>query len=180
MNSTFQSERLLFTPLKEADVSAVHALHSFEDVAAFNTIGIPKDIAATHKVLARKINPDDKENLGWGIRDKHQNFIGELGLILAPPRFKKGEISYSIHPEHWGKGYATEALYTGLHYAFNALHLLRVEAGVAVHNKKSIRVLEKGRMKREGRHQKTLPLISGWSDHFSYAILSADFKQLKQ
>ena len=47
MNSTFQSERLLFTPLKEADVSAVHALHSFEDVAAFNTIGIPKDIAAT-------------------------------------------------------------------------------------------------------------------------------------
>ena len=60
------------SPLEEADVSAVHALHSFVEVAAFNTIGIPKDIAATHKGLARKINPDDKENLGWGIRDKDQ------------------------------------------------------------------------------------------------------------
>ena len=144
MNTTFQSERLQFSPLEEADVSAVHALHSFVEVSAFKTIGIPEDIAATHKVLARKINPDDKENLGWGIRDKHQNFIGELGLILAPPSFKKGEISYSIHPEHWVKGCATEALYTGLHYAFNALHLLGVEAGVAVDNKISIRVLEKG------------------------------------
>ena len=103
MNTTLQSKRLQFSPLEEADVSAVHALHSFEEVAAFNTIGIPKDIVATHKVLARKINPDDKENLGGEFETSIKNFIGELGLILAPPRFKKGEISYSIHPEHWGK-----------------------------------------------------------------------------
>lgn len=180
MARTFQSERLTFYSLKEEDIPLIYALHSIAEVAEFNTIGIPETIETTRRIFAQKLDLHNQNHMGWVIRDHHQNFIGEMGLILAPARFKKAEISYSIHPIHWGKGYATEALNSGLHHAFMRLHLHRVEAGVAIENHKSIRVLEKAGLRREGQHRKILPLITGWSDNYTYAILSTDYKQVKQ
>lgn len=178
--TSFQSERLFFSPLTAKDVSSIHALHSIPEVVTFNTIGIPANKAATSAILTQKLDPKNTAHRGWIIRDFQQNFIGEMGLVLAPQRFKKAEISYSIHPTHWRKGYATEALCKGLEFAFNTLKLRRIEAGVAVANLPSIRVLEKAGLRREGQHRKILPLITGWSDNYTYAILATDYKQVKQ
>jgi RimJ/RimL family protein N-acetyltransferase len=51
-----------------------------------------------------------------------------------------------------------------------------MEAGCAVENYASIRVLEKVGMQKEGRRRKVLPLQNGWSDNFEFAILDGDFK----
>ena len=174
MSIVLQTQRLTLIPLTAAHVSAVFALHALPAVAAFNTIGIPKDQSTTEAILAPKLDPANKDHLGWIIANKQGVFMGEISLILAPERFKKGEISYSLHPDYWGKGFATAAVKTLLEHAFNSLDLHRVEAGVAVENAKSIRVLEKVGMQREGRHRKILPLKTGWSDNYSYAILKAD------
>ena len=61
-----------------------------------------------------------------------------------------------------------------MQYGFKELRLHRIEAGCAVENFGSIKVLEKVGMKKEGRKRKSLPLKSGWSDSFEYAILSTD------
>ena len=171
MKKTFHSERLTFLPLSKDDVPDIFALHSFDEVAAFNTIGIPVDEAATRVVLSTKIDPKNTNHLGWVIRDQNNSFIGEISLVFAAKRFNKAEISYSIHPNHWGRGFATEAVKKVIELGFNTFLLHRIEAGVAVENGKSIRVLEKAGMKREGRHREILPLKTGWSDNFSYAIL---------
>ena len=171
MSIVLHTSRLTLTPLTAAHVPAVFALHAQPAVAAFNTIGIPKNQSTTEAILAPKLDPENKDHLGWIIANKEGVFMGEIGLILAPERFKKGEISYSLHPDYWGKGYATAAVKKLLDYAFNSLDLHRVEAGVAVENIKSIRVLEKAGMQLEGCHRKILPLKTGWSDNFSYAIL---------
>ena len=94
---------------------------------------------------------------------------------MAPARFQKAEISYSLLPEQWQKGLGTELVKQLLKHCFNTLGLHRVEAGVAIDNFASIRVLEKAGMKREGTQRKILPLSSGWSDNFSYAILKEDW-----
>lgn len=54
------------------------------------------------------------------------------------------------------------------------LKLHRIQAGCAVENTGSIKVLEKAGMIREGRRRQVLPLKSGWSDNFEYAILETD------
>lgn len=54
------------------------------------------------------------------------------------------------------------------------LKLHRIEAGCAVGNIASIKVLEKAGMIREGRLRQVLPLKSGWSDNFQYSILETD------
>ena len=172
MNSLLHTDRLTLIPLTTAHVSAIFALHAHPEVAAFNTIGTPKNQSTTEAILAPKLDPANKAYLGWIIANRQGVFMGEISLILAPERFKKGEISYSLHPDYWGKGFATAAVRTLLEYAFNSLDLHRVEAGVAVENAKSIRVLEKVGMQREGRHRKIIPLKTGWSDNYSYAILS--------
>ena len=180
MKKTFHSERLTFLPLTAEDIPAIFALHSFDEVAAYNTIGIPKNEAVTRDLFAQKIDPENNHHLGWVIRNQNNSFVGEISLIFAADRFKKAEISYSIHPKYWGKGLATEAVKKVVELGFNTFLLHRIEAGVAVENGKSIRVLEKVGMKREGRHREILPLKTGWSDNFSYAILLSDYKLIKQ
>ncbi|HMB61757.1 MAG TPA: GNAT family protein, partial [Eudoraea sp.] len=78
----------------------------------------------------------------------------------------------------WGKGYATEAVRAVLKFGFRVLKLHRMEAGCAVDNIASIRVLEKVGMQMEGQRRKVLPLQQGWSDNYEFAILDTDFDQI--
>lgn len=174
----FQSENIHFVPLEEAHINPINALHSLTEVAQFNTIGVPKEVETTAKLLENKLSGLDGNALGWALYNRENHFIGEAGISLAPKRFLKAEISYSLLPSQWNKGLGTELAKHLIKYCFNHLDLHRVEAGVAVCNHASIRVLEKAGMKREGRHRKILPLATGWTDNFSYAILKEEWTRL--
>jgi RimJ/RimL family protein N-acetyltransferase len=63
-------------------------------------------------------------------------------------------------------------------FGFDELNLHRLQAGCAVENVRSIKVLEKVGMIREGRGRQILPLKSGWSDNFEYSILETDKRKL--
>ncbi len=68
-------------------------------------------------------------------------------------------------------GYTTEALDRILKFAFEELNLHRIEAGCAIENLASARVLEKAGFKLEGTKRKNLPIRGEWKDSFSFAIL---------
>jgi len=52
--------------------------------------------------------------------------IGAAGLEVRSQRFRQGEISYIIHPDQWGHGYATEAARLLLAFGFSTLGLHRI------------------------------------------------------
>lgn len=181
-NTTFmnlKSPRLKLIELTEADIIDVHNSNCHPQVARYNTIGIPKAIAETAQLLAPIFDDQVKEIrtlYGWAIRQqKDNNFIGEVGLKLGPSRFKIAELYYSLHPTYWGQGFATEAALAILHFGFIGLELHRIEAGVAVDNNASIRLLERIGMTREGRKRKVLPIAGEWVDNYHYAILEEDY-----
>ena len=173
-----KTPRLIIAPLTKSDCADIHYKNSFSEVAAFNTIGIPKNLKVTEDFLQPLFQPQQVENgqqLGWSIRLlKDNTFIGELGMRVSTPKFNKGEIHYSLIPEFWNAGFASEAVQAILEYGFNTLNLHRIEAGVATQNKNSIKLLEKVGMTREGMHRKILPIRGEWTDNFSYAILKED------
>ena len=73
------------------------------------------------------------------LRDK--TVIGACGIVFqyeATP-----ELGYWLGVEHWGKGYATEALHAVIDYAFTDLAHAALQAGSRVTNPASRRVLEK-------------------------------------
>ena len=53
------------------------------------------------------------------------------------------EIGYGLHPEHWGKGYATEAVRALCDWAAKQAGVTRIEAETDADNLASQRVLEK-------------------------------------
>jgi RimJ/RimL family protein N-acetyltransferase len=174
------TSRLKLIEISEVNIPEIHKLNSFPEVARFNTIGIPESMDVTTSLLHDVINHsflEDRKLYGWAIRLKDTNeFIGETGMQLSAARYKRAEIYYNFIPQHWFNGYATEAVEAVIGFGFKSLKLHRIEAGVAVENIGSIRVLEKAGMQREGRKRKILPLADGWSDNFGYAILREDVK----
>lgn len=182
MEMLLTTERLELRLVSSGDLAAVHELHRLPETNRFNTLGIPSTLEQTQNVLQDLIVDAEKAQnpaYTFGIRERaYQEFIGLIALKCGNPKFRIGEVWYKLHVDHWGKGYATEALERILQFGFADVRLHRIEAGCAVENEGSIRVLEKVGMLREGRKRKVLPLDSGWSDNFFYAILEEDWNSM--
>jgi len=161
-----------------SDLDSIHKLHSLPVTDAYNTLGIPKNIEETKSIIAPWITENKRDNIKnytFAIKSNINNdFIGLFGLKLGHEKYKRGEVWYKIHSNHWNKGIATEVLSRMIEYMFDELNLHRIQAGCAVANTASIKVLEKTGFIREGRGRQILPLKSGWSDNYEYAILETD------
>ena len=164
-----------------SDLNSIHFLHSQPESDEFNTLGIPESISVTQSILEAWIKNHPLEtipNYTFVIIDKSTGkFIGLLGFALGKAKYKRGEVWYKIKPTHWNKGLATEVLAAVIDFGFDTLQLHRIQAGCAVDNIGSIKVLEKVGMTREGRGRQILPLKTGWSDNFEYSILETDVRK---
>ncbi|MEM9648697.1 MAG: GNAT family N-acetyltransferase [Bacteroidota bacterium] len=181
MDIKLQTQRLLLSPISPSDLEKIHELHSLPETDRFNTLGIPDSLNQTREIIEDWVKKNNNgDNTNFTLKIKHtesQEFVGLIALNLGAPKFKIAEVWYKLHSDFWKKGFATEALNRILTFGFVDLGLHRIEAGCAVENLGSIRVLEKVGMTREGRKRQVLPLKDGWSDNFHYAILASDFNQ---
>ena len=174
-----KTDRLSFRLVSKEDLNNIHVLHSLPETDKFNTLGIPETIHETEKIIEswcskQDTNPPTSYVFCLDLAETKQ-FIGLIALNIGKPNYKSAEVWYKIHSNYWGKGYATEGLLKLFHFAFNDLKLHRIEAGCAVENIASIKVLEKAGMKREGMKRKILPIRGEWKDNYFYAILEEDF-----
>ncbi len=174
------TERIRLRLIDLSDLEEIHKLHSLPEVDEYNTLGIPKNSAETKSIVEPWIAENQLSEIKsytFAIENiSNKKFMGLFGLKLGNEKYKSAEVWYKIHPDYWKKGYATEALKAIIHFGFETLKLHRIKAGCAVDNIGSLKVLEKSGMTREGRHRQILPLKSGWSDNFEYAILDIDIK----
>lgn len=105
--------------------------------------------------------------------------IGDCALhtLLDEPRIV--EIGFTLSPEHQGSGYAMEAVSALLHYLFDSLGKHKVIAFTDVCNIKSIAVLERVGMRREGHLLQNYMSKGQWVDEYQYAILKSDWLKTK-
>ena len=173
-----QSNRLTIRNVESADLDNIHELHSLPETDRFNTLGIPETVHTTEAILNEWLSLKVKKpriSYIFCIESKNdRQFIGLIALNLGKSNYRSGEVWYKIHSAYWGNGYTTEALVKVLEFGFNELNLHRIEAGCAVDNTASIRVLEKVGMKREGMKRQNLPIRGEWKDNYFYAILDED------
>jgi len=172
------TERIKLRLIELSDLNSIHKLHSLPETDEFNALGIPQNIEETKNVIEPWIAENELnkiKNYTFAIENRvDRKFIGLFGLKLGNEKYKRGEVWYKIHSDYWKKGYATESLKAVINFGFENLKLHRIEAGCAVENIGSFKVLEKAGMIREGRLRQVLPLKSGWSDNFEYSILETD------
>lgn len=173
-----KTERLILRPITLLDLDYIHELHSLKETDEFNTLGIPENSEETKLLLEKWIFENNKAittHFTFAVEMNTGNqIIGLIGINLGKVKYKNAEVWFKFHPNYWNKGFATESLKEILRFGFNELNLHRIEAGCAIGNVGSIHVLEKTGMTREAHTRKLLPLSSGWSDNYGYAILSTD------
>lgn len=170
--------RLYLEELTWDDIPKVHELHSIPELDEYNTLGIPENIERTTEVMKPAIEDQDNDprsQFAWKICLKTNNeVIGLAGMFPSNDRFRLAEIYYKLHPDHWGNGYATEVAKELVRFGFEDLKVHKVEAGVQTENVRSVRVLEKIGMTREGLRRKILPIRGEWKDNYHYAIVEDD------
>jgi RimJ/RimL family protein N-acetyltransferase len=176
---TLQTNRLFFREISTDDLNNIHILLSLPETDEFNTLGIPNSIQETEKIISdwligQNARPQTSFIFCLDLVTTNQ-FIGLIALNPGRPNYKTAEVWFKIHLNHWNKGYTTEALTKLIEFGFKELGLHRIEAGCAVENIASIKVLEKVGMTREGMKRKKLPIRGEWKDNYFYAILDEDF-----
>lgn len=83
-------------------------------------------------------------------------------------------LGYWMGESHAGKGLMTAAVRATVAFAFETLHLNRVEAACLPHNAASIRLLEKVGFTREGYARKYLCIEGRWQDHILFGLVRSD------
>lgn len=101
--------------------------------------------------------------------------IGDCAIHTLDSELRIVEIGFTLAPEFQGKGYIHEALSSRLEYIFTTLNKHKIIAFTDVRNEKSIRVLERLEMSREG-HLLQNDMSKGHRvDEYQYAILQSEW-----
>ena len=127
------------------------------------------------RFMLRKYRAGDAAS--WGIELKsNRKIIGTIGYMWIQEDNAAAEVGYSLSRRYWGQGIMTEALHAVILYAFDMLHLNRVEAIHETDNPASGAVMRKCGMQYEGRQRQKLYNKGRYVDVDVYAILRSDVR----
>ncbi len=104
-------------------------------------------------------------------------FCGEINLnsIQRGP-FQSCYVGYWIDEAMAGNGYTPEAFVVSARFAFEELHLHRVQAAIVPRNTASRRVVEKLKLRDEGTAERYLEINGVWEDHIRYAMTAEEWE----
>jgi ribosomal-protein-alanine N-acetyltransferase len=103
-------------------------------------------------------------------------FCGEINLssIQRGP-FQNAYVGYWIDEAWAGQGLMPEAVLVLTRFAFEDLHLHRVQVSIIPRNAASRRVVDKLGLRNEGTALRYLEIDGVWEDHVRYAITSEEW-----
>jgi [ribosomal protein S5]-alanine N-acetyltransferase len=177
----------LFTPrlkLRELVETDFLALREMETRPEFNTYereftsegetrkSLEESLYSQHEIsrtiyrLAIAITPQDTTK-------------GILKLSRHQESIREWEVGWAMHPDEWGKGFATEAAWHLIDWAFRELNIHRVVGFCHASNAASVRVMEKLGMHQEGRLKDARWLNDAWWDEYVYAVVERDWMDNK-
>lgn len=150
---TLDARRLRLRALREADTDDVFAVFSDPLVMRYwSSPPMTSPAQATGYIAQIRDWFASRGGLQWGIArdDEDDRIIGTVTLCAFALEHRRCEIGYALGADHWGQGFAGEAVARALAFAFDDLDLARIEADVDPRNDASVRLLERLGFLREG------------------------------
>ncbi|PWK08363.1 GNAT family N-acetyltransferase [Tumebacillus permanentifrigoris] len=174
-----RSNRLILRQFSQQDVDSFYLYRSSPEVATFQSWENYQYHDA--ELFVRKQSKCVPDQPGtWfqfaiALVETNQ-LIGDCALhtLLGEPRIV--EIGFTLAEEHQGNGYASEAVRALLSYVFTGLRKHKVIAFADVRNEKSIRLLERVGMRREGQLLENYMSKGQWVDEYQYSLLQSEWE----
>jgi phosphinothricin acetyltransferase len=154
-----KTKRLDLIKIHEAGAEELFLIRSNPEVSLFTRRPLDRVVDDTKRFI-EKIDKGilDEEWVYWLIKEKSSGkVVGTICLWHFSEDGKMAEVGYELHPDFWGRGYTTEALYEIVKYAFEELDLTELRAYTNEENRASIRVLEKCDFYKRGYSEEALP-----------------------
>jgi RimJ/RimL family protein N-acetyltransferase len=176
-----RTDRLEIRPATTADLEATWRFRRLEDVGRWLTRA-PADLDAYRSQF------EDGERLAKTlVVELDGAVIGDLMLqaedgwaqweVADRARGVQAELGWVLHPDHAGRGYATEAVRELIRVCFEDLGLRRVTANCFADNLDSRRLMERLGMRREVHTiRESLHRSGEWLDGMGYALLADEWR----
>jgi len=181
------TERLLLRPLDQpGDVAAMHAYRSRDEVCRY----VPFSPGTLEEMTERFRDPErvrstiDAEgqvlSLAIERRDTGE-MIGDLVLFWHSVADGHAEVGYVVHPDHAGRGFATEATAALVDLAFDGgLPVHRVSARLDERHEASAAVCRKLGMRLEATHVDGEWFKGEWTTLLVHALLRREWEQRRR
>ncbi len=105
-------------------------------------------------------------------------FAGEINLTAVQRGpFQNAYVGYWIDEKQAGNGYMPESVVAVARFAFDELHLHRIQISIIPRNKASRRVVEKLAIRDEGVALRYLEINGAWEDHIRFAITAEEWEE---
>ncbi len=177
-----ETPRLRLRELTTADAADVFAYAGDPEVQRYNG-GTMENVDQARDAIQDALADDAAWTvLRWGITLKPEDAIlGGVSLDYSgwPKTNHRAEIGYALAKAYWRRGIGTEAVAAVVRFAFEELHIHRLEASVTLDNVGSVRLLEKLGFVREGTSRESL-LMDDAAYHSvgQYSLLDREYRQL--
>lgn len=108
-------------------------------------------------------------------------FAGEININnIVRGAFQSATVGYWIDKARAGRSYMSEALVLIAQYAFEDLHLHRLEICIIPRNHNSRRVVEKLGIREEGMAERFLEINGTWEDHLRFGITAEEWQERRE
>jgi [ribosomal protein S5]-alanine N-acetyltransferase len=186
MTSNLIGRRVSLRPLVAADFAAWQEVRRRNSAwltpwEPARTPGLP-DVVESREAFAMRCSARERERqlgtgFGFGIFVRN-SFAGEINLssVQRGP-FQSAYVGYWIDQAQAGNGYMPEALVLTIRFAFDELHLHRIQISIIPRNHRSRRVVEKLKIRDEGVALRYLEINGLWEDHVRYAMTLEEWQE---
>ena len=176
-----RTERLSLRRVTPADADVLHSYYGRADVATY-LLTPPLTRAETAGEVRRRLrfggpgSPADQATKAFSVVvELDGEVVGDVLLIHQPPHFSEAEIGWVLHPDHGGRGIATEAAGALLDLAFGHYGYHRVSAVLDARNAASAAVAERLGMRREAHLRRDYWSKGEWTDSLRYGLLAEEW-----
>jgi ribosomal-protein-alanine N-acetyltransferase len=169
------TSRLRLAPIATRDLDELHRLWTEPEVRKYIWDGVAISRQETASIIARSCEHFQRQQYGlWSMKPAvahpaKDRIIGFCGFwyFRDPPEL---ELIYGLEPAYWGRGLATEAVCSMIHYGFDRLSFKSIAGSTDAANTRSALVMERAGMTLI-KHA-----AAGGLDTLFYAISRSEFE----
>jgi RimJ/RimL family protein N-acetyltransferase len=167
----FRTDRLRLRPARPDDLDAIHAILTNPLAMTYWSTPPHETLQQSRDWLQSMIDISPREGEDF-IVEQDGRVVGKAGLWRFP------EIGFIFHPDHWGQGYAQEALNVVIDRAFDVHGLPKIDADVDPRNTGSLKLLTRLGFQETARKEKTWLVADQWCDSVYLSLDEARWRSL--